>query len=42
MGVKLFESCEFPSLRKWFENFKQISVIEENLPSQGEMDGLFE
>ncbi|GAY42333.1 hypothetical protein CUMW_066010 [Citrus unshiu] len=37
MGVKLFESHKFPSLHGWFENFRKVPVIEENLPNQHEM-----
>ncbi|XP_052289175.1 probable glutathione S-transferase isoform X3 [Citrus sinensis] len=37
VGVKLFESHKFPHLHAWIENFKQIPVIEENLPNQDEL-----
>ncbi|GAY42315.1 hypothetical protein CUMW_065870 [Citrus unshiu] len=37
MGVKLFESHKFPSWHEWFENFRKVPVIEENLPNQHEM-----
>ncbi|KAH9681411.1 glutathione transferase GST 23 [Citrus sinensis] len=36
VGVKPFESHKFPSLHAWFENFKQIPVIEENFPNRDE------
>ncbi|GAY42313.1 hypothetical protein CUMW_065850 [Citrus unshiu] len=36
VGVKPFESHKFPSLHAWFENFKQIPVIEENFPNRHE------
>ncbi|KAL9411068.1 hypothetical protein AB3S75_044781 [Citrus x aurantiifolia] len=37
MGAKLFESHKFPSLHEWFENFRKVPVIEQNLPNQHEM-----
>ncbi|ESR33708.1 hypothetical protein CICLE_v100067652mg, partial [Citrus x clementina] len=37
VGVKLFESHKFPRLHAWLENFKQVPIIEENLPNQDEM-----
>ncbi|KAK7278556.1 hypothetical protein RJT34_23587 [Clitoria ternatea] len=32
-GVKILEAEKFPHLHSWFENFKHVQVIEENLPS---------
>ena len=37
VGAKLFESHKFPHLHAWIENFKQVPVIEENLPNQDEL-----
>lgn len=37
IGVKLFESHKFPGLHAWIENFKQVPVIQENLPDRDEM-----
>lgn len=31
-GVKLIEADEFPRLKAWIENFKDVPVIKENLP----------
>ncbi|KAH9650457.1 glutathione s-transferase u8 [Citrus sinensis] len=35
--VKLFESHKFTSLHGWFENFKRVREIEENLPNRDEL-----
>lgn len=35
--VKLFESKKFSSLHAWFENFKQVPEIEDNLPNRDEL-----
>ena len=37
VGAKLFESHKFPRLHAWLETFKQVRIIEENLPNQDEM-----
>lgn len=31
-GVKLIEGNEFPRLRAWIKNFKDVPVIKANLP----------
>ncbi|KAH9681382.1 glutathione transferase GST 23 [Citrus sinensis] len=36
-GVKLFESHKFTRLHAWFEKFKRVPEIEENLPNWGEL-----
>ncbi|ESR33718.1 glutathione transferase GST 23 [Citrus sinensis] len=37
VGVKIFVSHKFPRLHAWLETFKQVPIIEENLPNQNEM-----
>ncbi|KAH9650500.1 hypothetical protein KPL70_026410 [Citrus sinensis] len=37
VGVKLFESHKFPGLHAWLNNYKQVPVVEENLPSRDEL-----
>ena len=37
VGVKIFVSHKFPRLHAWLETFKQVRIIEENLPNQDEM-----
>lgn len=37
VGVKLFESHKFPGLHAWLKNYKQVPVVEENLPSRDEL-----
>ncbi|GAY42336.1 hypothetical protein CUMW_066040 [Citrus unshiu] len=36
-GVKLFEFHKFTRLHAWFEKFKRVPEIEENLPNWGEL-----
>ncbi|KAL9408545.1 hypothetical protein AB3S75_047004 [Citrus x aurantiifolia] len=36
-GVKLFESHKYTRLHAWFEKFKRVPEIEENLPNWGEL-----
>ncbi|KAJ4722851.1 putative Glutathione s-transferase [Melia azedarach] len=39
--VKLFDSHKFPDLHTWIENFKQVAVLEGNLPNQDDMLSFF-
>ncbi|XVE81479.1 hypothetical protein DITRI_Ditri15bG0067600 [Diplodiscus trichospermus] len=40
-GVKLLEASEFPRLQRWINNFKQVPVINENLPDYDQMFAFF-
>ncbi|KAK7278163.1 hypothetical protein RJT34_23188 [Clitoria ternatea] len=33
LGVKILEAEKFPQLHSWFDNFKHVQVIAENLPN---------
>ncbi|KAF6162155.1 hypothetical protein GIB67_008284 [Kingdonia uniflora] len=37
VGIKLLEESKFPRLFEWTNNFKEISIIKENLPDRDEM-----
>ncbi|KAF6162160.1 hypothetical protein GIB67_008289 [Kingdonia uniflora] len=37
VGIKLLEESKFPRLFEWMKNFKEISIIKENLSDRDEM-----
>ncbi|KAK4854877.1 hypothetical protein QYF36_002096 [Acer negundo] len=37
VGVKLLEDHKFPHLHAWIQNFKQVPVINQNLPDSDQM-----
>ncbi|OWM86329.1 glutathione transferase GST 23-like [Punica granatum] len=40
-GVKLVEGNKFPLLKAWMHNFKEVSLINENLPNREKMVAFF-
>ncbi|OMP07862.1 hypothetical protein COLO4_06990 [Corchorus olitorius] len=39
-GLKIFEAKKFPRVNSWIQNFKEVPIIEENLPDREQMFAL--